>query len=110
MVKNIFVNATSATVGGSLTILNQFVEAVNKSSDSEKKYYIFCPIDCKIASSKFIQAVNIDAKKYKDRQGDGVTLYRHSSKKQLTLITCSRPDYQTYYLVLVFELTDEKKI
>lgn len=49
-------------------------------------------------------------KKYKDRQGDGVTLYRHSSKKQLTLITCSRPDYQTYYLVLVFELTDEKKI
>lgn len=49
-------------------------------------------------------------KKYKDRQGDGVTLYRHSAKKQLTLITCSRPDYQTYYLVLVFELTEEKEI
>ena len=49
-------------------------------------------------------------KKYKDRPGDGVTLYRHSAKKQLTLITCSRPDYQTYYLVLVFELTNEKEI
>lgn len=49
-------------------------------------------------------------KRYKDRQGDGVTLYRHSDKKQLTLITCSRPDYKTYYLVLVFELTEEKDI
>lgn len=49
-------------------------------------------------------------KTYKDRQYDGVTLYRHSSKKQLTLITCARPDYRTYYLVSVFELTDEKKI
>ena len=49
-------------------------------------------------------------KTYKDRHYDGVTLYRHSSKKQLTLITCARPDYRTYYLVSVFELTDEKKI
>lgn len=49
-------------------------------------------------------------KRYKDRQGDGVTLYRHSGKKQLTLITCSRPDYQTNYLVLVFELVEEKRI
>lgn len=49
-------------------------------------------------------------KRYKDRQGDGVTLYRHSNKKHLTLITCSRPDYKTYYLVLVFELFEEKDI
>ena len=49
-------------------------------------------------------------KTYKDLQYDGVTLYRHSSKKQLTLITCARPDYHKYYLVLIFELTEEKKI
>lgn len=49
-------------------------------------------------------------KKYKDRQGDGVDVYRHSQKKQLTLITCARPDYRTYYLVLIFELTEEKSL
>ncbi len=49
-------------------------------------------------------------KKYKDLQKDGVTLYRHSAKKQLTLITCARPDYNKYYLVLVFELTNEQRM
>ncbi len=49
-------------------------------------------------------------RKYKDKKNDGVTLYRHSSKKQLTLITCARPDYKTYYLVLIFEIFEEKKI
>lgn len=49
-------------------------------------------------------------KKYKDKKQDGVTIYRHSGKKQLTLITCKKPDYKKYYLVLVFELTNEKNI
>ena len=49
-------------------------------------------------------------RKYKDKKHDGVTLYRHSDNKQLTLITCKRPDYKTYYLVLVFELVNEVNI
>lgn len=47
-------------------------------------------------------------KRYKDPKGDGkVTINRVSNKKQLTLVTCKRPDYKKYYLVLVFELTSE---
>lgn len=49
-------------------------------------------------------------KRYKDKQYDGVTLYRHGTDKQLTLITCSRPDYRKYYLVLVFVITEEKDL
>lgn len=50
-------------------------------------------------------------KRYKDPKGDGrATIYRISNKKQLTLVTCKRPDYKKYYLVLIFELTDEKDI
>ena len=46
-----------------------------------------------------------------DRQSDGgITLYRNSSKKHLTLVTCKRPDYRTYYLVLTFELVEEYNI
>ena len=47
-------------------------------------------------------------KRYKDPKKDGkVTVTRVSNKKQLTLVTCKRPDYKKYYLVLIFELTDE---
>lgn len=50
-------------------------------------------------------------RKYKDKKNDGaVNIYRHSSKKHLTLITCKRPDYKTYYLLLAFELVSETKI
>jgi len=50
-------------------------------------------------------------KVYKDKKSDGqVTLYRHSSKKALTLVTCSRPDFKKYYLVLNFELVEEINI
>lgn len=49
-------------------------------------------------------------KKYKDKQKDGATIYRHSNKKQLTLITCKRPDYKKYYLILVFELVEERNL
>ena len=48
---------------------------------------------------------------YSDLKSDGkATIYRVNNKKQLTLITCKRPDYIKYYLVLVFELTNEKDI
>lgn len=47
----------------------------------------------------------------KDKKSDkGITLYRNSSRKHLTLVTCKRPDYKKYYLVLTFELVDEYKI
>ena len=50
-------------------------------------------------------------KRYKDPKSDGkATIYRIGNKKQLTLLTCKRPDYKKYYLVLVFELTDERDI
>lgn len=41
----------------------------------------------------------------KDRK---VTIYKTNNKKHLTLVTCKRPDYKKYYLVLVFELVEEK--
>ena len=48
---------------------------------------------------------------YSDPKGDGrVTIKRTTSKKQLTLITCKRPDYKKYYLVLMFEITGEKDL
>lgn len=48
---------------------------------------------------------------YKDKQSDGgIDLYRHSNKKALTLVTCSRPDFKKYYLVLNFELVSENTI
>ena len=48
---------------------------------------------------------------YSDPKGDGkVTIYKTNDKKHLTLITCKRPDYKKYYLVLVFEIVEEKDI
>lgn len=48
---------------------------------------------------------------YKDRKNDGsISLYRNSSKKHLTLVTCKKPDYKKYYLVLAFELESEERI
>jgi len=39
--KNIFVNATAATEGGALTILNQFLNSIPKYSSTNHKYYVF---------------------------------------------------------------------
>lgn len=48
---------------------------------------------------------------YKDKKNDGsINLYRHSDKKHLTLVTCSKPDYLKYFLVLTFELVSEERI
>lgn len=47
---------------------------------------------------------------YSDPKDDGeVTIYPND-KKQLTLITCKRPDYRKYYLVLVFDLEYETNL
>ena len=46
---------------------------------------------------------------YSDPKRDSkVTIYKTDNKKHLTLVTCKRPDYKKYYLVLVFELVEEK--
>lgn len=48
---------------------------------------------------------------YSDKKSDGkITIQKANGKKQLILVTCKRPDYRTYYLVLLFELVDEKDI
>lgn len=48
---------------------------------------------------------------YSDPKKDGkVTIQKNNNKKLLTLVTCKRPDYKKYYLVLVFELVEEKDI
>lgn len=50
-------------------------------------------------------------KTYSDIKSDGqVTIYKGEGVKQLTLITCQRPDYKKYYLVLVFDLEYETDI
>lgn len=79
---------------------NAFFTDIDKLSSGDKAYVIY---KGKQYSYKLV-------KRYKDNKKDGVTLYRYSNKKQLTLITCSRPDYKTNYLVLIFELTEEKNI
>lgn len=61
------VNATSATVGGSLTILNQFIENICDDSDKDKIYYVFVPITSDLKSCDNIIIVPIRAKKYVDR-------------------------------------------
>ncbi|MFT8342187.1 MAG: glycosyltransferase [Clostridium beijerinckii] len=63
----ILVNATSATIGGSLTILNQFIENLDSNLDKNKKYYIFVPVTSNFKSSNNVVIVPIKAKKYFDR-------------------------------------------
>lgn len=65
MNKVVLVNATSATVGGSLTILNQFIENIDICST--KIYYIFVPINSHFESFCNVEFVPIEAKKYIDR-------------------------------------------
>lgn len=67
MKKNILVNATSATVGGSLTILNQFIENIDNDLDKNKTYYIFVPVTSNLKSFDNIVIIPIKAKKYLDR-------------------------------------------
>ncbi|MDT0172776.1 glycosyltransferase [Exiguobacterium sp. BRG2] len=70
--KKIFVNATSCTVGGSKTILLQFINNMKKSNVNNICYYLF------VADKKEIQDINdindenlvvieVKAKKWKDR-------------------------------------------
>lgn len=46
---------------------------------------------------------------HSDKKSDGkITVPKSDNKKRLILVTCKRPDYKTYYLVLSFELIGEK--
>lgn len=67
MKKNVFVNATSATEGGTLTILNQFIDKIHQEKNENIKYYIFVPTEISIKSNKYIEIVHIKGKKYIDR-------------------------------------------
>lgn len=50
-------------------------------------------------------------KSYKDPKSDRkVNVYKNGVTKQLTLITCKRPDYKKFYLILVFELVSERDV
>lgn len=64
MKKNILVNATSATSGGSLTILNQFIDNI---VDVDKNYYLFVPALLNLKSFDNVIIVPVDAKGYIDR-------------------------------------------
>lgn len=47
---------------------------------------------------------------YKDKKNDNKISLIQKDNKALTLVTCARPDYKKYYLVLYFELTSETEI
>lgn len=50
-------------------------------------------------------------KRYKDDKRDSrINIYNYGDGKYLTLVTCKKPDYRTYYLVTVFRLIDETEI
>lgn len=50
-------------------------------------------------------------KRYSDRKRDSrITIYYYGDGKFLTLVTCKKPDYRTYYLVTVFRLVSEKEV
>lgn len=72
--------------------------------------------DLSIGAIAYVKYNNIEyryklVKIYKDKQSDrAINLYKHSDKKALTLVTCSRPDFKKYYLVLNFELVSEVNI
>lgn len=80
MKKIIFVNATSATNGGTLTILNQFIEQINLNKDINKVYYIFVPKQYEDISNKFIKIIHVKAKKYIDRIKWDIYLLKKWSK------------------------------
>jgi len=66
--KIVFVNATAATEGGALTILEQFLEGISTYSNNIY-YYIFCSLEnLKIYENENIKIINnIKGKKWLDR-------------------------------------------
>lgn len=64
----IFVNATSATSGGTLTILKQFINSIITENNYSKKYYIFVSFNfSEINVPNIFLIDNIKGKKYIDR-------------------------------------------
>ena len=69
MKKILFVNATAATEGGSLTILKQFLEGISIYSNKNMYYYIFCSLEeLKTYERENVKIINnIKGKKGLDR-------------------------------------------
>jgi len=69
MRKIIFVNDTSATKGGALTILRQFLDGINRYSNKDYIYYVFCSLpELKAYENDNIKIINdIKGKKWWDR-------------------------------------------
>ena len=69
MLKTIFINDTAATEGGALTILKQFLDGINKYSNKDYIYYVFCSLaELKKYENENIKIINdIKAKKWIDR-------------------------------------------
>lgn len=84
MTKIIFVNATAATKGGALTILNQFLEKISIYSNENVYYCIFCSLEeLKIYENKNIKIVNdVKGKRWLDRiKWDSYGLIKWSKRK-----------------------------
>jgi glycosyltransferase involved in cell wall biosynthesis len=67
MSKYIFVNAIAAIQGGALTILNQFIDAIEKFDASENKYVIFCSEKTNLLKSPKIILINLEKTTGKNR-------------------------------------------
>jgi len=66
MPKIIFVN--DATEGGALTILRQFLNGIQKYSQKDFVYYVFCSLpELKKFENENIKIINVKAKKWLDR-------------------------------------------
>ena len=86
MNKIIFINATAATEGGALTILEQFLDGISRYSKKNIDYYIFCSLKrLNIYEKKNIKIVNnVKGKKRIDRiKWDLWGLKRWSKKKDI---------------------------
>lgn len=82
--KVIFVNATSATRGGSLTVLNQFINNVKQIREKDKFYYIFIPIDNEFVMTDYYNLIPVKAKSYMDRiKWDVYGMKKWSRDKQI---------------------------
>lgn len=84
--KNIvFVNATAATEGGILTILNQFIDAILSNSEDVNMYYIFTSLELKINSNNIKIISNIKGKRKLDRiKWDMIGMQKWAKNNKIT--------------------------
>ncbi|NFO47801.1 glycosyltransferase family 4 protein [Clostridium botulinum] len=80
--KVIFVNATSVTIGGSLTILKQFIKNIFLYKEQGEIYYIFVPINSDYKDTGYVKFIKIKGKKYIDRLKWDIYGMKQWSKKK----------------------------